>query len=756
MPFPEFSCSVSSDETYPPATKRRRIEHNDSSDTASSIAKVDRLTNNLPWRDIMCSLANIRPDVEDARLLQEVADMSTMLQDIAESQKTRPPTFAILHRVYCSRQEDSATQELDIEPPWSTNESHLRSLDRVTDLDGYIQSNETLSFIVIREYFCCPWKARTLGVVPEHQSETLVILSDSLLRTLSQVQSSHKDHVISYVKLQTNVEIMRPHVWTYYSLTLMKEALVRLKSRSAEDAVHLQLFLEYFRDGNKSMHAELESLLSRKLISAKFIDYLFIPGTTLIHSDTRGPAFDTASKQTAWASIHTQWTTDASKKGGNVLDRQLCDVIIEMNTTCWSFNGDFWQDSGEEKVAKRFYKDDPLDISSFSCRPLQYAEADRTNSLRTRGQVFWRCRKKQYVEYTGLDDHGAIHPYGTRFMIDGEARRDFTTRTSNPEDREKPKIRLPAATFARDVPPPGDFLLLLPRYIEAFHMEEKRWMWLLVSNISDVIWNQNVFDTLVLPDDTKELIKALVMNKIATDERTDYFRGKGSGLVILFHGPPGTGKTLTAESVAELARKPLYRVACGDIGTRPDDVERQLKRSLWLAEQWDSVVLLDEAEVFLQERTLDNVERNALVSIFLRTLEYYNGILILTTNRVGTFDEGFRSRIQLAIHYEALSPSSREQVWENFIKRLEGFRSEDIDISDLRDHLKELGEYKMNGRQIRNVVTTARQLAMFKKEPLDFNRMKHVIKVTGQFDKYLLKVNEGMDSEALAREDGLR
>lgn len=33
---------------------------------------------------------------------------------------------------------------------------------------------------------------------------------------------------------------------------------------------------------------------------------------------------------------------------------------------------------------------------------------------------------------------------------------------------------------------------------------------------------------------------------------------------------------------------------------------------------------------------------NALVSVFLRVLEYYDGILILTSNRVGTFDEAIR------------------------------------------------------------------------------------------------------------------
>lgn len=43
--------------------------------------------------------------------------------------------------------------------------------------------------------------------------------------------------------------------------------------------------------------------------------------------------------------------------------------------------------------------------------------------------------------------------------------------------------------------------------------------------------------------------------------------------------------------------------------------------------------MLDEAEVFLEERTQADLQRNALVSVFLRALEYYDGILILTTNR---------------------------------------------------------------------------------------------------------------------------
>lgn len=102
----------------------------------------------------------------------------------------------------------------------------------------------------------------------------------------------------------------------------------------------------------------------------------------------------------------------------------------------------------------------------------------------------------------------------------------------------------------QEEPPEGNFILLLPLAIYGFNMQDKKWQPILVSNITDVSWDRDVFDTLVLPSDTKDLIMALVTNKIAADQTTDFFRGKGAGLVILFHGPPGTGKTLTAERCA--------------------------------------------------------------------------------------------------------------------------------------------------------------------------------------------------------------
>lgn len=278
---------------------------------------------------------------------------------------------------------------------------------------------------------------------------------------------------------------------------------------------------------------------------------------------------------------------------------------------------------------------------------------------------------------------------------------------------------------------------------------------------------------------TKELVQALVVNHIANEQGTDIIERKGKGLIILLHGGPGTGKTFTAESVAELAEKPLFRVTCGDIGTEPEKVEKYLESVLHLGKAWDCVVLIDEAEVFLEQRSLDNLERNALVSVFLRVLEYYEGILILTSNRVGTFDEAFKSRILLSLHYENLTRGQRTKIWKNFLARLKKIDGDEItvgstttepgsrkrkfqdtgakiDFNDIECYIEDLANYDLNGRQIRNVITAGRQYANFKKEPMAFHHLKHVIDVSSKFEKYLKTVQEGYSDDQIMRTDGIR
>ncbi|KAK6822944.1 hypothetical protein PG987_014489 [Apiospora arundinis] len=298
--------------------------------------------------------------------------------------------------------------------------------------------------------------------------------------------------------------------------------------------------------------------------------------------------------------------------------------------------------------------------------------------------------------------------------------------------------------------------LLLPDVIQGFHLGTKKWVVLFVKDFStEVDWNKSAFERLVFDKKTKEMIQALVkVHKSRNKTMDDIIKGKGNGLIVLLHGSPGTGKTLTAESVAEIAEKPLYRVTCGDIGTEAHEVEKYLQTVMYLGKIWDCVLLLDEADVFLEERTMADLARNSLVSVFLRILEYHDGILILTSNRVGTFDEAFKSRIQVAIHYDNLTRKSRRAIWGNFLQMLDE-SGEEANIPELEGRLNELAEEEMNGRQIRNALLTARQLAQYKRERLEWVHLNQVMKTSAAFNKYLRTV-KGHTDDSWAREEGIR
>ncbi len=167
-----------------------------------------------------------------------------------------------------------------------------------------------------------------------------------------------------------------------------------------------------------------------------------------------------------------------------------------------------------------------------------------------------------------------------------------------------------------------DQLLMCAYWINGFSFAQKTWCQLAVSALSDVIWNDEAFKKLVINENRRRLIHALVkahrQDEAAFD---DIVQNKGKGLVGLLSGSPGVGKTLTAEAVAEVTRRPLYVVSTGELGIGADEVDRRLDMILEITRRWGCVLLIDEADVFLAARGTD-LARDTLVSIFLRRLEY--------------------------------------------------------------------------------------------------------------------------------------
>lgn len=224
-------------------------------------------------------------------------------------------------------------------------------------------------------------------------------------------------------------------------------------------------------------------------------------------------------------------------------------------------------------------------------------------------------------------------------------------------------------------------------------------------------------------------------------------------------------------------------VTSGELGIRSDALEKKLQLILDVAHTWGAVLLLDEADVFLEQRRPQDVSRNAMVSVFLRVLEYFQGILFLTTNQVQCFDEAFGSRIHLALKYGPLSYKAKRAVWKIFLdKCAEAPKPADSEkvtdpskaLADSETNAKlaatpsdsassgkptpstsggttspaapgalvlpltekdcdYLASRQVNGRQIKNAVKMAQALAVNEGKPLGMQQIKKVLGVHESF-----------------------
>ncbi|KAK1473275.1 hypothetical protein CCUS01_17196 [Colletotrichum cuscutae] len=349
----------------------------------------------------------------------------------------------------------------------------------------------------------------------------------------------------------------------------------------------------------------------------------------------------------------------------------------------------------------------------------------------------------------------------------------------------------PVEVYGRESPE-GDEILLLPNRVFAFVLRTRQWACIPLGSgsldtqghsLTRMGEDKKVWDYLQIDDSHRTIIKSLMAThfrkKKSERRQFDIIQDKGKGLIVLLHGVPGVGKTSTAvwiaETVAAYYNKPLLPITCGDLGMTPTEVESNLQNAFQMAQAWDCVLLLDEADVFLAERSQDNIERNALVSVFLRVMEYYEGILFLTTNKVGSFDEAFKSRMSMALYYPPLTHEQTKKIWEVQMDRTEKlsiaaapmdpsqhvtFKRDEIvalsttlwNLQTLRDDHKPV----WNGRQIRNAFQTAVALAEFHQQENNIpgpivvkgEHFEKVAKVSHEFNAYLYSVrHERLENE---------
>lgn len=411
-------------------------------------------------------------------------------------------------------------------------------------------------------------------------------------------------------------------------------------------------------------------------------------------------------------------------------------------------------------------------FSELPSYPLEYHERpdDITTILTGRGRVFESLAGYHYKAYEG---RAFYHPandvtktnsesVSTRIVIDAANWEKYNSdhvvyprslNSGNDDDDTGSQYRSRRGSISSDsvdyfseigdneeeapkrAPLTQEQVIMTVPTVRGYSLRNRRWMEFFVDEVKDVEFDNNAFETLVLEPDHKELILAFAQSQVKFKNTfDDIISGKGKGIIMLLSGGPGIGKTLTAESVAEEMKVPLYVMGAGDLGTDPYELENNLNQILAMVSNWNAVLLLDECDIFLEARSSHDMLRNRIVGIFLRMLEYYEGILFLTTNRVKDMDPAFQSRIHMSLEYPELDNTSRNTVWKTFLARAvnldKKYHGHDAyEVSE--KEITRLSGLNLNGRQIKNVVKMANLLSCQKGERLTFEHLKKVLRVQG-------------------------
>ncbi|KAI1195290.1 P-loop containing nucleoside triphosphate hydrolase protein [Nemania serpens] len=298
--------------------------------------------------------------------------------------------------------------------------------------------------------------------------------------------------------------------------------------------------------------------------------------------------------------------------------------------------------------------------------------------------------------------------------------------------------------------------------VPAFVFKTRTWEILHVRDFAEPKFDENLINFLVMEPQRKRTLKALAKSFARIDKNekqlkgepwaADFVQGKGHGLIFLLHGQ---------QCIAAFTKRPLMVLTSSDIGTDPKSIEVNLTRNFKTAKSWGAVLLIDEADVFMERRSTADLVRNSLVAGFLRALEFYDGILFLTTNRVGSFDDAFISRVHVQLYYPDFNEDQRQQIWQTFVDKLAKERSDSMRLNlNAKEYIRgnDIRSLKLNGREIRNAFQTAVSLAEYDAEKgedgkviVTDDHLRAVVELSRDFKTYLGELHRGDEAKRAER-----
>lgn len=221
---------------------------------------------------------------------------------------------------------------------------------------------------------------------------------------------------------------------------------------------------------------------------------------------------------------------------------------------------------------------------------------------------------------------------------------------------------------------------------------------------------------------------------------------KGRGVSMLFYGPPGTGKTLMAQAIADKLRYTLKIIAAADIeSSEPGQAERNIRDHFKGASGKKTILLFDECDSLVFDRTVVGAILGAQVNELLSSIEKFEGITIFTTNRVETLDEAVDRRLALKLEFAMPDQEQRAEIWKRMIP-------EECPIDNNIDYML-LAAVEIAGGHIKNSVLRAARIAATTDIPDEEKKitMDHFIRALRQEGKAMIAFKQAKERMNIPR-----
>lgn len=173
---------------------------------------------------------------------------------------------------------------------------------------------------------------------------------------------------------------------------------------------------------------------------------------------------------------------------------------------------------------------------------------------------------------------------------------------------------------------------------------------------------------------------------------------------MCLYGPPGTGKTAFAHYLAEVLDKKILVKRASDILSKwVGEAEKNIASMFEEATQNNQILLLDEADSFLQERqSAGQAWEVTQVNEMLVQMETFKGVFIASTNLMDSLDAASLRRFEFKVRFDYLSV---EQTWSLFqqVMQEQGYKLE------AKDQRHKLALSKLDKLTVGDFATVIRQ-----------------------------------------------